>query len=98
MKRLERPPLVLLGALLATAYFVAHSVFGTHGLLAKDRLTERSIVLEREVAILEAVRTRLQKDLAALASDPIHPDMVEAIARSTLGLVKPGDSIVLSKP
>lgn len=89
--------MVLLGALLATAYFIAHSVFGTHGLLAKSRLIERSTTIEREIAVLEAVRARLQKDLAALASEPIHPDMVETIARSTLGLVKPGDIVVLSR-
>jgi cell division protein FtsB len=97
MNRLERPPMVLLGALLATAYFIAHSVFGTHGLLKKGRLIERSSVLEREIAVLEAVRTRLQRDLAALASEPAHPDMVETLARSTSGFVKPGDLIVLSK-
>lgn len=89
--------MVLLGALLATAYFIAHSVLGTHGLLAKGRLIERSSELEREIAVLEAVRTRLQMDLAALGSDPIHPDMVDTIARSTLGFVNPGDTIVLSK-
>ena len=95
MKRSRRPPVVLLGALIATAYFVAHTVFGTHGLLARERLIERSGNLEREIAVLEAVRIRLLQDVAALTSEPPHPDIIEAAARATLGLVRPGDLVVV---
>ncbi len=95
MKRSRRPPLVLLGALLATAYFIAHSVFGTHGLRAKEKLIERSGHLEREIAVLEAVRFRLQRDVAALSREPPHPDIVETAARAALGFVRPGDLVVV---
>ncbi len=90
-----RLPLVLLGSLLATTYFVHHGVSGTHGLIAKDRLISRSSDLEREMAVLEAVRSRLRQDVAALRSNPPAPDVVEEIARSALGMVRPGDRLVL---
>ena len=89
-----RVPIVLLGALATAVYFIVHVVFGTHGLLAKGRLMERSIDLERESAVLGAVRTRLRQDVAALRPDPPSPDIVEETARSVLGLVRPGDRIV----
>ncbi len=90
-----RLPLVLLGALLATTYFVHHGVFGTHGLIAKDRLISRSSDLERETAVLEAMRSRLRQDVAALRPSPPAPDVVEEIARGALGMVRPGDRMVL---
>ena len=95
--RPRRLPIVLLGALLTTAYFVAHVVFGTHGLLAKQRLMSRSTDLEREVAVLEAVRSRLRQDVAALGREPPVPDIVEETARSVLGMVMPGDRVVVRK-
>ncbi len=87
-------PLVLLGTSLATAYFAYHAVYGTHGFLAKARHVERLEMLQREIAVLEAVRFRLRQDVAALASEPPHPDAVEQYARVTLGLVRSGDLIV----
>lgn len=92
-----RLPTVLLGMLLAAAYFVSHVVFGTHGLLAKGRLLERSIEIEREVVVLEAVRSRLRQDIAALATDPPAPGIVEEIARSVLGYVREGDLVVANR-
>ena len=93
--RTKRPPVVLLGMLLVSTYFVVHLVFGTHGLLAKERLISRSTDLEREVAVLEAVRSRLAQDVAALGREPPAPDVVVEVARSVLGLVMPGDRVVL---
>ena len=90
-----RLPLVLLGSLLATTYFVHHGVFGTHGLIAKDRLISRSSDLDREMAVLEAVRARLRQDVTALRSNPPAPDVVEEVARSALGMIRAGDRIVL---
>lgn len=89
---------MLLGMSLTTAYFVVHIVFGTHGLLAKYRLMDRSIEIEREIAVLEAVRTRLRQDVAALAQEPPAPDILEETARAVLGLIRPGDRIVVRQP
>jgi cell division protein FtsB len=82
---------VLLGCLAATAYFVHHAINGTYGLAASSRLIERSKVLERQIASLEAVRGRLQRDVVLLAAEPPNPDMVEELARSLLGFTRSGD-------
>lgn len=90
-------PVVLLGSLAATVYFATHAVTGTHGLLARTRLIERSATLEREIAGLEAVRRRLRQDVALLSTEPPHPDLVEETARSVLGFVSPADLVVLDR-
>lgn len=79
-----------------TAYFAFHAVSGRHGLSARSRLVERSHALEREIKGLEAVRLKLKRDVVLLAPDVPHPDMVEEIARTTLGYVQPGDKVLVS--
>jgi cell division protein FtsB len=89
---------VLLGCVAATAYFVHYTISGTYGLAARSRLSDRSTVLEREIASLEAVRRRLRRDVDLIAADPPHPDLVEELARSTLGFARPGDAALLETP
>ena len=89
--------MVLLGSLAATAYFAYHAVNGTHGFLARNRLIDRSTMSEREIAGLEVMRRRLKQDVALLAGDPPHPDIIEEHARSILGFVNAGDLIVLDR-
>jgi cell division protein FtsB len=84
-------PLLCLGL---TAYFAHHAVHGRHGLEARNRLLERSALLEFEIASLEAVRARLKRDVALLAPDQPHPDLVEETAREVLGYVHTADRIV----
>ncbi len=85
---------MLLGCLAATAYFAFHAVNGTHGLRAKARLMERSSMLEHDIKGLQAVRDALYRDVAALASEPPHPDIVEETARSMLGYSHPAEQEV----
>src|SRR5690554_2059272 len=91
MRRTRQHILVLLGCLTVSAYFVHHTITGKHGLEARSRLIERSRVLEREAAGLEAVRAELRRDVLLLRPDPPHPDMVEEIAMGVLGMARPGD-------
>jgi cell division protein FtsB len=80
-----------------TAYFAYHAINGRHGLEARNRLLERSSLLEFEVKSLEAVRAKLERDVALLAPDLPNPDMVEEIARDVIGFVHPSDRI-LTRP
>jgi cell division protein FtsB len=84
---------VLLLCLGLTAYFAHHAINGRHGLEARTRLTERSSLLEFEVKSLEAVRARLERDVALLSPDLPNPDMVEEVARDVLGFVSPTDRV-----
>ena len=89
-----RQSLVVLFCFGLTAYFAHHALYGRHGFEARQRLIERSSILEFEVRSLEAVRARLERDVALLAPELPHPDLVEEIARDVLGYAHPDDRIV----
>ena len=89
-----RQVLVLLTCLLATAYFAYHGLYGRHGLSARDVLIERASLLDFEIKSLETVRSKLERDVALLAPELPHPDLVEEIARDVLGYVRATDKIL----
>ena len=85
---------MLLACLSLAAYFASHAYSGRYGLEARTKLVERISLLEFELRSLEAARSRLARDVALLAPDRPHPDLVEEIARDVLGFVHPADRIV----
>ena len=85
---------MLLLCLVFTAYFAHHALYGRHGLEVRTRLIERTSLLEFENRSLEAVRARLQRDVNLLRPDQPDPDLVDEIARESLGFVDPKDRIV----
>lgn len=89
-----RQATVLLLCLGLTAYFAHHAIYGRHGLEMRSRLVERSALLEFEIKSLEAVRAKLERDVALLTPDQPDPDIVEEIARDVLGFAHPDDVIV----
>lgn len=96
-RRMRRPwqsQLVLHSCIFISAYFIHHAIYGKHGLEAQTRLSERTAELSREIRSLEAVRARLQRDVALLTTTPPARDMVEEIAQRDLGFAYPGDIIV----
>lgn len=76
-----------------TCTFVYHALYGRHGLETRSRLISRSAGLEFEIRGLEAVRARLKRDVALLATEPPNADLVEENARDVLGFVHPDDRI-----
>jgi cell division protein FtsB len=86
---------VLLLCLGFTAYFAYHTMHGRHGLEARDRLLERESVLQFEIQSLEAVRAKLERDVALLRPDIPDSDFVEEIAREVLGFAHPQDRVVV---
>ncbi len=95
MQRAGRLPLVLLTGLTFSVYFTYHAITGRHGFGARQNLIIRTSALEREIGALEAVRTRLQRDVALLAPEQPHPDIIEFIAADVLGLVRPDAKVVI---
>ena len=91
----SRQALVLLLCLGLTAYFAYHTLNGRHGLEARDRLLERESALQFEIQSLEAVRAKLERDVALLRPDLPDPDFVEEIAREVLGFADPRDRVVV---
>lgn len=94
---LPRQTNVLLLCLGLTTYFVYHAISGKHGLEARSRLMERSIVIERDTSALEAVRARLARDVAGLSESAPDYDLVDEMARDLLALARPDERIVLVK-
>ena len=86
--------LVLLACLMATAYFAYHAKYGRHGLEARQRLIERSALLDFEIKGLETVRSKLKHDVALLSPEIPDSDLVEEIARNVLGYVRPDDRVI----
>jgi cell division protein FtsB len=89
-----RQILVSLFCLFALGYFAYHAIVGKRGLEAHSRLIERSRQLEPEIERLEAMRTRLERDVRLL--DVRDPDIVEELAIEILGFARPGDHIVVA--
>jgi cell division protein FtsB len=89
---------VLLLCLGLTAYFAYHTLKGRHGLEARDKLLERESALQFEMQSLEAVRAKLERDVALLRPDLPDPDMVEEIAREVLGFAQPQDVVLMDEP
>lgn len=89
---------MLLVCLALTAYFAFHTVKGRHGLEARDKLLERESALQFEIESLEAVRAKLERDVALLRPDLPDRDFVEEIAREVLGFANPRDQILMDKP
>lgn len=94
MRRHHRLSPVLLGSLTFAVYFAYHALNGSHGFQARQKLIERASMLERDISRLEAVRTKLQRDVALLAPEQPHPDMVALIAAEVLGYVR-ADALVV---
>jgi cell division protein FtsB len=92
-----QPPVLLL-CLSLTAYFAYHAIHGRHGLGVRQRLIERSTLLEFEIKTLEAVRAKLEHDVALLTPDLPDPDIVEELAREVLGFTHPDDRVVPHRP
>lgn len=85
---------MLLTCFASTGYFGYHALHGRHGLDARNQLIERANLLAFEIKSLEAVRSKLERDVALLAPEVPNADIVEEIARDVLGYVRPADKVM----
>jgi cell division protein FtsB len=92
--RLPQLTVVLCCAAL-TATFAYHAISGRYGLEARNQLIERSNLLDFEISSLEAVRSKLARDVALLSPELPDPDIVEDVARDVLGFARTNDRILL---
>lgn len=88
---------MLLLCLGLTAYFAYHTLKGRHGLEAREKLLERESALQFEMQSLEAVRAKLERDVALLRPDLPDPDIVEDVAREVLGFARREDLVVMEQ-
>lgn len=90
--------MVLLLCVCFTTYFGYHTFHGRHGLAARYGLTQRSSELERDIIAHEAVRSRLERELALLSPTAPDADYVDDLARRMLGFAHPRDRLILVRP
>ena len=84
-----------LACLALITYFGYHLVVGAHGLEARGRMEQRIGLLEGELAGLEAVRKRLERDVSLLKAEQLDPDMLDERARAVLNFAHPNDVVIL---
>lgn len=78
-------------------YFAYHLFVGDHGLEARARLENEVKILDGELRGLEAVRGRLDRDVALMRADKLDPDMLDERARAVLNFSHPNDIVIMNK-
>lgn len=79
--------------------YLGHQLLvGNHGIDARSDRVRSIASLEGELAGLQEVRGRIERDASLLRSDSLDPDMLDERARSILNLARPDDLVVLSRP
>jgi cell division protein FtsB len=89
--------LVIVGLGLAV-YFGYHAVNGSRGLLASQHMTEELKAAEKRLVLLERERQALERNVKRLRPDSLDPDLIDELARETLGMVDADDVIILLEP
>src|SRR5262249_12473046 len=83
---------IALGSVIALLALVVGSFFGDRGILRLVAQRERTESLRRGNEELRTENVRLAGEIAALRSDP---RAVEELARESLGLARPGETVFL---
>jgi cell division protein FtsB len=78
-------------------YFAYHLFVGNLGLEARARLENEVKLLNAELKGLEAVRGRLDRDVALMRADNLDPDMLDERARAVLNFSHPNDIVIMNK-
>ncbi len=76
-------------------YFAYHLFVGDHGLRARTRLETRISTLQGELSGLQAVRAKLDRDVALLRAEYLDPDMLDERARAILNFAHPNDIVII---
>jgi len=54
-------------------------------------------MVEREIRALEAVRARLEGEIRLLDEGQPDPDLIDELARTTLGFARPGERLIVTR-
>ena len=81
-----------LALFLILAASALNALFGDRGLLELLKVREEVQSLDREIAMLRAENQRILEEIRSLKTSPM---VVERLARENLGLVKPGEVVLL---
>jgi cell division protein FtsB len=81
----------------AIGYFAYHAMEGEHGINAYTRLTLQ--IQDTKVALAEVTSERrtLERRVGLLRADGLDADMLEEQGKRVLGLLRPGDRVILGR-
>ena len=80
--------------LLVGTVLIVDALVGEKGLLAMMQARARHAALEQSLADVRADNARLREEARRLREDP---DAIEDLARSELGLIRPGEKLFIVK-
>lgn len=81
----------------AIGYFAYHAMEGEHGINAYTRLTLQ--IRDTKVALAEvtAERKTLERRVDLLRASGLDADMLDEQGKKVLGLIKPGERVILGR-
>lgn len=81
----------------AIGYFAYHAMEGEHGINAYTRLTLQ--IQDTKAALVEVTgeRRTLERRVSLLRADGLDADMLEEQGKRVLGLLRPGDRVILGR-
>ena len=79
------------------SYFLFHAQHGTRGLEARDTLQGTLREMETELAALTAERKSWEQRLSLVRDEAVDRDLLEEMARNTLGRVHKNDVILMGR-
>lgn len=94
--RVGKATVIPMMALMGTAYFAGHAVYGDYGLDAKMRLERQAESSKRTLYLVREERERLERNVALMRPDGLDPDLLEERVRATLQFAAPADIVVLT--
>ena len=96
MGRLIRSGGALVG-ILPVLYFALFAFEGDRGLSSLQSLENQVAAAEEELEKVQGEREGVERKVAALRPESIDADLLEEVARSDLGYVRPGEVVILNR-
>ena len=81
----------------AIGYFAYHAMEGEHGINAYTRLTLQIQDTRTALAEVTADRQTLERRVGLLRADRLDADMLDEQGKRVLGLLRPGELVILGR-
>lgn len=81
----------------AIGYFAYHAMEGEHGINAYTRLTLQIQDTKAALTEVTAERRTLERRVGLLRADKLDADMLDEQGKKVLGLIKPGEIVILGR-
>ena len=92
IRRRQSTPWVQRVLIILTLIVAADSLFGERGLAARARIQRELAERRQDVSVMKNENAGLRSQVRRLGSDP---DAIESVAREELGLIRPGELLIL---